>query len=206
MEILIVVAIIGVLAVMVLANWQNLRLYSQRTASLSNLRQIGAAFFSYAGENEMRLPRRVTDTNESAKWPRLIADYLGDVRVYAAVGDRSNYIYRGLDPLSDTQNNTSYIMNGYNDLGAYTNAGVEVRINQLDRPASVILLGTPRPGSGHFYMDLVEGQNGNHEDVLDLKLYGKGSDYLFADGSARFLSTNEYRPEMWLVNQDFTIP
>jgi prepilin-type processing-associated H-X9-DG protein len=55
-------------------------------------------------------------------------------------------------------------------------------------------------------MDLVEGENGNHQDVLDLTLYGKGSDYLFADGSARFLSTNEYRAEMWLVNRDFTIP
>ncbi len=150
--------------------------------------------------------RRVTSTNDSAKWPRLIADYLGDVRVYAAVGDRSNYIYRGVDPLSDSKNNTSYIMNGYNDLGAYTNAGVEVRINQLDHPASTILLGTPHPGSSHFYMDLVEGDNGNHIDVLDLTLDGKGSDYLFADGSARFLSTNEYRPEMWLVNRDFSIP
>ena len=205
-EILVVIAIIGVLAVMVAANWQNLILYSQRTASLSNLRQIGAGFFAYAGDNEMRLPRRVTNTNESAKWPRLIADYLGDVRVYAAVGDRSNFIFRRVDPLSDALNNTSYIMNGYNDLGAYTNAAVEVRINQLDRPGGVILLGTPRLGSTHFYMDLVEGESGNHADVLNLTLYGKGSDYLFADGSARFLSTNEYRPEMWLVNRDFSVP
>lgn len=205
-EILIAAAIIGILAVMVAANWQNLSLYAQRTASLGNLRQIGAAFFAYAGDNEMRLPRRVTDTNESAKWPRLIADYLGDVRVYAAVGDRSNYLFRHVDPLSDAQNNTSYIMNGYNDLGAFTNAGVEVRINQLDRPAEVILLGTPKPGSSHFYMDLVEGENGNHQDVLNLTLYGKGSDYLFADGSARFLTTNQYRAAMWLVNRDFPIP
>lgn len=204
-ELLVVIAIIGVLAVMVAANWQNLRLYSQRTASLSNLRQIGVAVFTYAGENEMRLPRRVTDTNDSAKWPRLLADYLKDVRVYAAVGDRSNYIFRNVDPLSDQRNNTSYIMNGYNDIGAYTNAAVEVRINQLDHPGSIILLGTPHPGSGHFYMDMLEGA-GNHNDVLDLTLYGKGSDYLFADGSARFMTTNEYRAEMWLVNRDFTVP
>lgn len=206
LELLVVIAIIGVLAVTVAANWGNLKKYSQRTASLSNLRQIGVAVFTYAGENEMCLPRRVAGTNDGAKWPRLLADYLGDVRVYAAVGDRSNYIFRGVDPLSDTRNNTSYIMNGYNDLGAYTNAAVEVRINQLDRPAEVILLGTPRPGSGHFYMDMLEGSNGNHQDVLDLVLYGNGSDYLFADGSARFLTTKEYRAEMWLVNRDFPVP
>lgn len=206
MELLVVIAIIGVLAVMIAANWQNLRLSSQRTASLSNLRQIGVAFFAYAGENEMRLPRRVQGTNDGAKWPRLIADYLGDVRVYAAVGDRSNYIFQNLDPLDDTKNNTSYIMNGYNDLGAYTNAAVEVRINQLDRPGGVILLGTPQPGSSHFYMDMLEGESGNHQDVLDLRLYGSGSDYLFADGSAKFLTTNEYQPEMWLVNREFVVP
>lgn len=205
-ELLVVIAIIGALAVTVAANWQNLRLYSQRTASLSNLRQIGVAFFAYAGENEMRLPRRVRGTNDGAKWPRLIAEYLGDVRVYAAVGDRSNYIFRNLDPLDDSTNNTSYIMNGYNDIGAYTNAAVEVRINQLDRPGSVILLGTPRSGSSHFYMDMLEGEFGNHRDVLDLTLYGNGSDYLFADGSAKFLTTNEYRPELWLVNPDFVVP
>jgi prepilin-type N-terminal cleavage/methylation domain-containing protein/prepilin-type processing-associated H-X9-DG protein len=206
LELLVVIAIIGILAVMVAANWQNLRLSSQRTASLSNLRQIGAAVFNYAGENEMRLPRRVVGTNDGAKWPRLLAGYLEDVRVYAAVGDRSNYIFRNADPLSDARNNTSYIMNGYNDLGAYTNAAVEVRVNHLDRPAEVILLGTPQPGSGHFYMDMLEGSNGNHQDILDLVLYGNGSDYLFADGSARFLTTNEYRAEMWLVNRDFPIP
>src|SRR4051812_20807846 len=79
LELLVVIAIIGILAIMVAANWQNLRLHAQRTASLSNLRQIGAGFFAYAGENEMRLPRRVVDTNDSSKWPRLIAEYLGDV-------------------------------------------------------------------------------------------------------------------------------
>jgi prepilin-type N-terminal cleavage/methylation domain-containing protein len=65
-EVLVVIAIVGVLAVMVAANWQNWRLSSQRTASLSNLRQIGVAFFAYAGDHEMRLPRRVSDTNDSS--------------------------------------------------------------------------------------------------------------------------------------------
>lgn len=205
-ELLVVVAIIGVLAVVAFANIGNMRLYSQRTASLSNMRQIGVAFFTYAGENEMRLPRRVTDTNSTGKWPRLLADYLGDVRVYATVGSSDNFIARNADPLSDAVNNTSYIMNGYNDLGAFTNDAVEVRVNHLDRPGQVILLGTPRSGSTHFYMDLLEGENGNHEDVLDLTHYGDGANYLFADGSARFLTTDTYRTEMWLVDKTFAVP
>jgi prepilin-type processing-associated H-X9-DG protein len=154
----------------------------------------------------MRLPHRVTNTNESHKWPRLISEYLDNPKVYATVGDTNNYIFRNLDPLSDAANNTSYIMNGYNDLGALTNSTIEVRINQVDKPAGLILLGTPNSGSKQFYMDMLEGKHGNHQDVLNLKLYGNGSDYLFADGSAKFMTTNEYRPEMWLVNKDFQVP
>jgi len=205
-ELLVVIAVIGILAAMVIANWTNMKLYSQRTASLSNMRQIGVAFYSYAGDNDQRLPRRVTGTNDGNKWPKLLSDYLQDVRVYAAVGDRSNYIFQGQDPTDNTHNWTSYIMNGYNDLGAITNSAVEVRLSSLPTPASVILLGTPKSGSGHFYMDMLEGRNGNQVDVLNLTMYGKGSDYLFADGSARFLSTNEYDATMWLVDKDFQIP
>ena len=58
LELLIVVTIIGIIAVMVVTNWGNLKRYSQRTATLSNMRQIGVAFYSYAGDNDSRLPRR----------------------------------------------------------------------------------------------------------------------------------------------------
>ncbi len=207
LELLIVVTIIGIIAVMVVTNWGNLKRYSQRTATLSNMRQIGVAFYSYAGDNDSRLPRRIAgSTNGNDKWPGLLHDYLQEIRVYAAAGDRSNFIFQKQDPLSNERNHTSYIMNGYNDIGAYTNEDVEVRLGQLEKPASVILLGTPRSGSTHFYMDLLEGSNGNHVDVLNLTLYGDGSDYLFADGSARYLTTNRYSAQLWLVNKDFPVP
>jgi len=206
-ELLIVIAIVGTLAVMIMANWGTMKSYTQRAATLSNMRQIGVGFYSYASDHDTRLPRRVSgDTNTSDKWPRLLNDYLEDTRVYAAVGDRSNHIFRGADPLSNQRNHTSYIMNGYNDIGAFTNEAVEVRLTQLEKPASVILLGTPKSGSTHFYMDMLEGQHGNHADVLNLELYGKGSCYLFADGSARFLTKAAYDHRLWLVNKDFVVP
>lgn len=202
-ELLIVVAIVGVLVVMVALNWGNLRLYAQRTSTISNMRQIGAAFYGYASDNDMRLPARVK-TGE--KWPRLLSAYLDDVKVYAAVGDRSNYIFQKQDPLDDARNRTSYIMNGYNDLGALTNPAVEVRIIQMARPSQTILLGTPNAGSTHYYMDMNEGRHGNHVDVLNLTLFGQGTDYLFADGSARFIKKEDYDPRMWLVDTNFVVP
>lgn len=202
-ELLIVIAIVGVLTVMVALNWGNLRLYAQRTTTINNMRQIGAAFYGYASDNDMRLPAR-TKTGE--KWPRLLSAYLDDVKVYAAVGDRSNYIFQKQDPLDDFRNRTSYIMNGYNDLGALTNPAVEVRIIQMQRPSQTILLGTPKSGSTHYYMDMKEGRNGNHVDVLNLTLFGAGTDYLFADGSARFIKKEDYDPRMWLVDTNFVVP
>ncbi len=84
LELLVVIGIIGVLAVMVMTNWRNLKLYSQRTTTIGNMRQIGVAFYAYASDNDMRLPCRVVTGD---KWPRLLANYLDDMKVYAAVGD-----------------------------------------------------------------------------------------------------------------------
>lgn len=140
------------------------------------------------------------------KWPRLLHDYLPRIGVYAAAGDRSNFIFQKQNPLSSERNHTSYIMNGSNDIGAYTNEDVEVRLTQLETPASVILVGRPRSGSTHFYMDMLEGSNGNHVDVLNLTVCGDGSDYLFADRSARYLTANMYNAQLWLVSRDFPEP
>ncbi|CAN5365725.1 hypothetical protein BH09VER1_BH09VER1_54730 [soil metagenome] len=209
-ELLVVIVIIGILAVMIGANWKNMILWSQRSSTLNNMRQVGIAVYNYAGDNNSLLPRRVVGTNDGDKWPKLLSAYLDDVRVYAATGDRSNYIFQGKDPLDNHRNYTSYIMNGYNDVGAFTNPQVEVRLSQLEKPASVILFGTPNPGSTHFYMDLLEAPHGNQNDVLNLTNYGNGSDYIFADGSARFITQAEYLREggtqLWLVDKGFSIP
>lgn len=202
-ELLVVIGIIGVLGVMVMLNWGTLKLYSQRTTTISNMRQIGVAFYGYASDNDSRLPCRV---QEGDKWPKLLSTYLDDVKVYAAVGDRNNYIFQNKDPLDNFRNRTSYIMNGYNDIGALTNPAAEVRLPQIEKPTQVILLGTPNSGSTHYYMDMLEGRHGNHIDVLNLTLFGLGTDYLFADGSARFIKKEDYDPQMWLVNRDFQVP
>ncbi len=203
-ELLITISIVSMLAALVMVNWPHLRLMTQRSTALNNMRAIGAAFHLYATEHDGVLPQRTTGATD--KWPRILADYLDDIKVYAAVGDGNVNRFDREQLLSNARNNTSYIMNGYNDVGAYKDAGVQVRITQISRPSQVILLGTPKAGSTHFYMDMLEGKRGNHIDVLDLGLYDKGSNYLFADGSARFIKKADYNHRLWLVNPDFVIP
>jgi prepilin-type N-terminal cleavage/methylation domain-containing protein len=201
-ELLVTVAILAVLASLVSLLLPQMQNRAHMSASLNNLRQIGAGVLLYAGDHDFELPGRVTS---GQKWPALVHEYLQDTKVYAAPGDPENFIQRGANPLSNARNETSYIMNGYNDIGTMDDETVVVRIPAVDRPGAVILLGIPNVGSRHFYMDMLEG-GGNHRDVLNLTAYGDGSTFLFADGSARFLTEETYDHRMWLVNRDFQVP
>jgi prepilin-type processing-associated H-X9-DG protein len=177
-----------------------------QTAGLSNMRQVGAAFLLYSGEHQFELPGRTTGKDGNDRWPKLLAVYLKDIQVYAAPGDPQNYLQRGVDPLSNTANNTSYIMNGYNDLGSMEDPNVQVRTINFQSASDTILLGTPKPGSIHFFMDFLEAPHGNNKDILNLKAYGDGSNYFFADGSARFIAERDYTDKLWLVDKDYEIP
>lgn len=211
LELLVVIAIIAVLASLITAVVSRSKESSHRAACLSNLRQMGVAVNLFTGDNNFELPGR-TSGNGTARWPAVLAPYIGDSRVYAAPGDPENWILQKKDPLSNSQNNTSFIMNGYNDLldpaagGNLTFGAIRVRTTMIERPSEVILFGMPRADSDHFYMDFLEGPNGNQVDVLNTKAYTTGSCYLFADGSARFLKAEEHNVRLWLVNKEFALP
>ena len=206
MEILVVITIIAVLAAIAFPAIDAVRLRGQQTAGLSNIRQVGAATLLYAGEHNFQLPGYTSGKPGHDRWPKVLSQYLKDVRAYALPGDPNNYIARKADPLSNTRNNTSFIMNGYNDLGAFGKADVQVTMLRIEYPATTLLLGTPKPSSTHFFMDFLEPPHGNNKDLLNLRSYGDGSNYMFADGSARFIAEKDYDDKLWLVDKTFTIP
>jgi len=227
-ELLIVIAIIAILAALLFPGLKAVNASRDESVALSNMRQIGVAFSLYANDNSYLLPGRVT----SNKWPTLLSRYLSDIRVYASSFDTQNWVIRGLttaQALSDTGNNTSFIMNGYNDLGAFNDSTVQVRTLSFASTSDIILLGTPKnptaanPTQAHnqqYYMDFEEAPNGNEYDVLDLAAFNGGSNYLFADGSARFITQAAYNTPivgatnaqqtygncLWCVNKAYVIP
>jgi prepilin-type N-terminal cleavage/methylation domain len=194
-ELLVTVAIIGVLVGLIFMLAPGMILKGRQASSLSNQRQIGIAFQSFANENDFRLPGRVESGD---KWPKLLHFYLEDVKVYADPADETSFVRTGRDPLDNGRNNTSYFMNGFNDVGAFEDPGLQVRLNQIEQPSRTILL-APNSGSRHYYMDFAEG---NNEKILNKTLYGKGSTYLFADGSARFIEASDYSDDLWLVYKE----
>lgn len=208
-ELLVVIVVVAILAALLMPVLGTMRQRGNQAASLSNMRQIGAVMLAYAADHDYELPGRASGEDSDDRWPKLIAPYVKDIKIYAAPGDPNNYINRHADPLSNEVNNTSFIMNGYNDLGMYSDPSMKVRINRITSPSTTLLLGTPKSGSVHFFMDFLEPPHGNQKDVLNLTAYGDGSNYLFADGSARFISAKEYNAtedKLWLVDKDYAIP
>ena len=206
LELLVAIAILAVLAALIFPAMDAVRRNASQTAGLSNMRQVGMAMIAYAGEHNYQLPGRETGKDGNDRWPKLIAEYLKDHTVYAAPGDPQNYIRRNVDPLDNVTNNTSYIMNGYNDLGTFQQPNMDVRMTSIEYTSNTLLLGTPKTGSIHFFMDFLEPPHGNNKDILNLTMYGDGSNYFFVDGSARFIKETEYRDALWLVDKDFQIP
>ena len=105
--------------------------------------------------------------------------------------------------VSDTVNNSSFIFNGFNDMGAHDNPNFQVSLFNVPSSANLILLGEQNPGGNNFYMDVNDGDQNN---VLNKTAYFGGSNYVFADGSMRYLKATDYNDNMWLVNQAYVIP
>ena len=206
LELLVVTAIIALLAAIALPVFATMQRHANRTAGLSNMRQVAIAMLSYAGEHDFELPGRESGAAGHDRWPKLIAQYVRDTKILAAPGDPANFLIRHADPLSNSTNNTSYIMNGYNDLGMLGQANMDVRINRIETPSNTLLLGTPKSGSIHFFMDFLEPPHGNNKDILNLHAYEDGSNYVFADGSARFIKEKDYNDTLWLVDKSYVIP
>ncbi len=143
----------------------------------------------------MSLPNRMESGD---RWPKHLLPYLGDIKVYADPADRSNFLLTKKDPLSTYPNYTSYIMNGFNDVGAFRDESIAVRLVSIDQPSQTILL-APAAGHTHFYMDFEEG---NQKDMIQKKAFNDGSNYLFTDGSARFLKASDYTDDLWLVHKN----
>jgi len=200
LELLITISVMGILAGLVIAMLPSAKLAARRTASVSNLRQIGIGLLGFANDNQQRLPGRVVSED---KWPRLLLPYVGeDPKVYGEPDDRNCFLRTGRDPLTNGRNNTSYILNGFNDTGAFTDESIQISLINLQKPTQTILMAC-QSGTGNFYMDFMEG---NQNTVLNPKAYGEGSNYLFADGSAKFLSARDYDDRLWLVDKSAAIP
>ena len=206
-ELLVVMGIIAILVAISLPLAGIALQHAYSAGCSSRMRTLGIAFLSYASDNNGQFPGRVVNAGDH-KWPYLLQEYVGgDAHAYVDPGDPVARQVASKDLISDQANNSSFFFNGFNDLGAYNDQSISVHLVNLTDSSNLILLGQKQHGSDQFYMDFVEG---NQNDILNKSAYFKGANYLFADGSARYISLQEYTANnddtLWLVDKSYQIP
>jgi prepilin-type N-terminal cleavage/methylation domain-containing protein len=202
-ELLVVIGIIAILVALAFPIYGMAIQHAKSTSCFIRMRNVGEAFLSYASDNDGQLPGRVEGPG-AIKWPTLLLPYVGNnPKAYVDPGDPVASKMTGTQLTSNSPNNTSFIFNGFNDLGFLTNPNLTVRLVNISDPTDVLLLGEQNPGGDNFYLDVL---NNDQNDVLNKTAYYGGSDYVFADGSIQYMKPAQYNDSMWLVNKNFVIP
>jgi prepilin-type N-terminal cleavage/methylation domain-containing protein len=221
-ELLVVIAIIAILAGMLLPSLSSAKGQALKTQCLNNTRQIGLATVLYRDDNKGFFPARVSED----RWPTQLHTYYKAVKLLQCPSDkrppllgRAGRVNSRQTPLID-DSIRSYIINGWND--AFDNAGkalatgAKINESQVPKPIQTIIFGEKLTSSGHFYMDFLEG-NGNDVDQIERGRHSSrkrnrerdaptgGSVYTFADGHSEYVKQGRllYPLNLWAVTDFF---
>ena len=209
-ELLVVIAIIAILAAMLLPALARAKESGRRIACTSNLRQLGLASRLYLDDNRGTYPVR----SDVDRWPNKFYESYGkNVKLLVCPTDGAG----GKTPQTGAVSNNvadfsprSYLINGWNDWIADSTGSKDfsqvssfpngLKENTIRYPSDTILLGEKFTSAADYYMDLLEGANGNDIDqVVEQSRHGGrgasatsgsgagGSNYVFTDGSTRYL-------------------
>jgi prepilin-type N-terminal cleavage/methylation domain-containing protein/prepilin-type processing-associated H-X9-DG protein len=218
-ELLVVIAIIAVLASLLLPALSRAKEKASAIKCLSNLHQMGLALVLYTHDFDGGFPPRVTVN----RWPTQLRNYYASLNLLQCPTEllQRTKSARKTNPPNVRPDDAirAYIINGWNDyfgpLGQNPDSlnGKQVKPDTLRYPSDTIVMGEKKTQSDNYYMDLTEGA-GNHVDqiersrhstqkrTMDAKTTNGGSNYTFADGSARFLKYkgSVYPLNLWAVN------
>ena len=210
-ELLVVIAIIAILAGMLLPTLGRAKEAARRISCVNNLRQLGISSAMYLGDNDGLFPVR----NTGPRWCEALRPSYRDLKILRCPSDLGAD-GKGLPATSDTRTNEfpadsaarTYIINGWNDYFSETMGpafsmgaivGKTINESRIKEPSETIIWGEKIYKEAHYYMDFLEGQNGNDFDILNHSVHNTnvrgarsgaisgGSDYAFVDGSTRYL-------------------
>ncbi len=187
-ELLVVVAIIGVLAALALANLPSILESGRRTQCQTRLANLGRGILLYAQDHEMTLPSSQSSVGSGNPYISAAYTYTRDILPYLglseeqAMEDRNTFRCpsRKYEPLSGSFECSHYAFNGVNEIGV---PGMEpkgiagVRLPSIDTPSRTVLIAegaVASPFSNHPFVGMTP--------VPDAKCW-----LFFVDGHTAFL-------------------
>jgi prepilin-type processing-associated H-X9-DG protein/prepilin-type N-terminal cleavage/methylation domain-containing protein len=193
-EILIVIAIFGILAALLFPVFDRVSKRAADAACLNNLRILGSGMFAATGDNNGRFPNITSGSGSAGRqWDAQIAPYLGidlgqNVNIRTPFVCPAGKIYSG-NPSIRLSRNLSY---GYNTRVG-SDAGGSGRLATIQEPSKLILIADREltEGTNENYVTLAGGNGAifisdtaSRFAVLPYDRHGGSINILFADGHA----------------------
>nr|WP_081722065.1 prepilin-type N-terminal cleavage/methylation domain-containing protein [Geminisphaera colitermitum] len=197
-ELLTVIAIIGILAGIMIPTVSKVRKTAARSTCASNLRQLGMGLALYAEENRGALPRaKEPDTNGLA-WPTLIGNI---IKVDSTKANQNNVFI--CSAAKSTYPNPPIRTYGINLTGDKNLAPAPaIKLASLTAPSQTAMLVEVKydSGNGLGYNSLAESINGQYtKPRLEARHEGKAN-MLMADNSVRLITLDDPNLDNFLLN------
>ena len=208
-ELLVVLATLLVLVAILVPATSHVSQYAARAKVASNMRQIGIAAHLYANDHNQQFPGQPSDADgTSDRWPTLFCNYLSpsDPRVFLDCTTAAAATLPLPEVISNVNNNTGYIYNGFDDLATGGVPLASVPLVRLSDPTQVVLLAQKQSSSKSFYADPILQPLTDLLGALNPQAYDGGAYYLYADGSVRFARQADYSNNFWLVDKTINLP
>jgi len=200
-ELLVVIAIIAGLAMAGFAGASQIVGKTKATKSLSNLRQIGLAALTYAGEHNGQLPQSSHQKTLPGQSTRVWTKVLKDYNISSAMF---------ISPLDETGRFLSYAINDFVTEHPYGAETLDYsRIQSHSTPSQTLYVGilnSSQQNSDHFHFAEGGFAPSSFEQEVWVEITDKASHYLFVDGHVEVLRWNTLKSLLTRPGSTFIRP